>query len=226
MGALALAALTGISAGRALRGRVSVDEYGFMMDARDMLKEWPVFIDPTPGLSVAEIAARARSIDPDLIVIDHLTLIAGEMPGAQYRGMTERTGATSTALKRMAKQLAVPVVTLCQLARPEKGKEDQRPQLEHLRWAGEIEQDADIVLLLYRGAYYLQRVPEEDRDHDWLKKMEHWKDRAEVILAKHRIGAGTTIVLHYDPAKGLFRDPDRPPGEIQPSGLFGPQVVG
>lgn len=169
--------------------------------------------------------ARARTVRPKLIGVDHLQIIAGASPAEHYKGMTEKVGASSGALKRMAKELNAVVIALAQLARPEKGKEDQRPKLEDLRWAGEIEQDADIVIGLYRPHYYLERTPEAERDARWEEAWQSTQNITEAHVLKRRGGPGANKMAraYYDPAIGIFSDP--PPagpgqGEPPPQGEF------
>ena len=205
--ARALAALTGHPAGLILRGKFQQPQFNRMAEARYEIARWPLFVDDTPRLAVSQIQARANALTPDLVVIDHLGLIPGDMAGAAYRGKVEQTAAVSGALKAMAKSLHCPVIALCQLNREvEKRQDNHRPTLADLRWAGEIEQDADAVLFLYRASYYLDQVPRKERTIEWQHKHDETAGKAEIIVAKNRMGITSMIAVGYEPAKSLFFD--------------------
>lgn len=208
VGAGAMALVTKISQSRQLSGDFVMEEYLQMREAAQEMERWPVHVDCSPGLSIAEMLARARILKPRMVLCDHLQITNGAAPGEEYRGPTEKIGAASTASKRMAKQLRCPVFMAAQLSRPQKGQEDRRPQLEDLRWAGEIEQDADIVLGLYRPHYYLSRVPDNERGGDWHRQWHETKNMTEIHILKRRggPGAGKIVKAHYDPAVGVFSD--------------------
>lgn len=200
-----LAMQVGHPAGLILRGRFTQAQYDRLFDAAGGL-DWPLFVDETPRLAVAQIQARAKSLDPELVIVDHLGLIPAEAPGIAYRGKVEQTEAVSGALKAMAKTLACPVLALCQLNREVEKRDNPRPTLADLRWSGSIEQDADAVLFLYRGEYYLDRVPKDERDAAWNVKKEECAGKAEIIIAKNRMGASHAVKVAYEPAKSLFGD--------------------
>lgn len=206
-GAGSLAISAGISAYNILQGRFDTESLDRIFDAHEQMKTWSYHVDCTPGLSVTEIEARARPFRPKLVVVDHLQLVNGAAPGEQYRSMTEKVGAASGALKRMAKRLGCAVVALAQMPRPEKGKEDRRPLLEDLRWSGEIEQDADMVAFVYRAHYYLEAIPVKERDHQWHQDYDRTMNVTEFIIRKLRGGPGAnrTIECHYDPKTGIFQ---------------------
>lgn len=205
-----LAALTGHPAGLTLRGKFQQAQFDRMFDARQAIEAWPLFIDDTPRLAVSQIQARAKSLEPDLVIVDHLGLIPSDVAGAAYRGKVEQTAAVSGALKAMAKTLGCPVIALCQLNREvEKRQDNHRPTLADLRWAGEIEQDADAVLFLYRASYYLDAEPaEKKREEAWKAKRAEVEGRAEIIVAKNRMGTTKMVEAGYQPAKSLFFDLD------------------
>lgn len=216
MAARCMATVSGLPAGDTIRGRVTPESWAALNDARLAMDEWPFYVDASPRLSVAQMIARARTLSPDLVVVDHLTLVPGEMPGQQFRGKVEQTAAVSGALKVMAKTLACPVIALCQLSREVEKREDPRPTMSDLRWAGEIEQDADAILFLYRGEYYLSRTPKEDRDTEWQRLYEKCQGVAEIIIAKNRMGAGMTAKVAYSPAQSRFGDlPDDHPALVE-----------
>ena len=206
LGARVLAAQTGHPAGLIMRGRFNQAQYNVMHESAAGL-DWPLYVDDTPRLSVAQMVARAKALEPALVIVDHIGLVPGDVPGAQYRGKVEQTAAVSGALKAMAKSLRCPVLALCQLNREvEKRQDNPRPTLADLRWAGEIEQDADAVLFLYRAEYYLAKTPKDERDTDWINNYERTKGRAEIIVAKNRMGVAETVHVAYEPAKSLFFD--------------------
>lgn len=223
MGAMAISCMTQIASSSLLRGRFSMEQFGLARDAQAMMADWPLFVDSTPKITVAEMVARARTIKPDLVVFDHLLLSGGAQPGQTDLRKVELTGAVTGALKVAAKQLDAAVLALCQLKRPEQGKEDRRPVLEDLKWAGEIEQDADDVFFLYRPHYYLGRVPEKSRDFEWKKAWTETMNVTEIIVGKNRGGPGAnhTVKVNYDPATGTFSDlPEAASAHETPQGEF------
>jgi replicative DNA helicase len=163
----------------------------------------PLLIDDTGGLSMAQISARARRLKREkrigAIIIDHLQLIAGGSRRSENR-VQELTEITK-GLKVLAKELNIPVVALSQLSRAVDNRDDKRPVLSDLRESGSIEQDADVVMFVYREEYYLKsREPEPgSAEHNkWLEKMERAHRRAEVLVEKHRHGATSKIDLFFD----------------------------
>lgn len=207
LAARVVARITGHPAGLILRGKFQQPQFNRMFEAQQAIEAWPLFIDDTPRLAVAQIQARAKSLEPDLVIVDHLGLIPSDVPGAAYRGKVEQTAAVSGALKAMAKNLRCPVIALCQLNREvEKRQDNHRPNLADLRWAGEIEQDADAVLFLYRASYYLDQTPKDERDTEWRQADEKTRGIAEVIVAKNRMGTTQTVRVAYQPARSLFGD--------------------
>jgi replicative DNA helicase len=162
----------------------------------------PFYIDDTGGISIAQIAARARRMKREknigCIMIDHIQLVAGSgRPENRVQEITE----ISKALKVLAKDLDVPVIALSQLSRGVDARDDKRPVLSDLRESGSIEQDADVVMFVYREEYYLKsREPDPSTpDHaKWLEKCERAHRRAEVLVEKHRHGATNKIDLFFD----------------------------
>ncbi len=147
------------------------------------LSEAPIYIDDTPGITVTEIRAKCRKLKLEknigLVVIDYLQLIQGT--GKRNASREQEISEISRSLKILAKELDVPVIALSQLSRAAEARADHRPMLSDLRESGAIEQDADIVMFLYRDDYY---NPDSEK-----------KNIAEVIMAKHRSGATGTIEL-------------------------------
>jgi replicative DNA helicase len=183
-------------------GRFSESEWEkFVLTMQD-LSTLPLYIDDTGGISIAQIAARARRLKREknigCIMIDHIQLVAGSgRPENRVQEITE----ISKALKVLAKDLDVPVIALSQLSRGVDARDDKRPVLSDLRESGSIEQDADVVMFVYREEYYLKsREPDAGSpDHaKWLDKCERAHRRAEVLVEKHRHGATNRIELFFD----------------------------
>ena len=147
------------------------------------LSEAPIYIDETPGISIMEIRAKCRKLklekDIGLVVIDYIQLVQGS--GKRGASREQEISEISRSLKILAKEIGVPVIALSQLSRAAEQRTDHRPMLSDLRESGAIEQDADIVMFLYRDEYY-----NEDTEK---------KNIAEVILAKHRGGSTGTVEL-------------------------------
>lgn len=164
-------------------GKMDEEDWIKLATALGPLSEAPVYIDDTPGISIAEIRAKCRKLKLEknigLIVIDYLQLIQGS--GKRNASREQEISEISRSLKILAKELDVPVIALSQLSRAAEQRQDHRPMLSDLRESGAIEQDADIVMFLYRDDYY---NPDSDK-----------KNIAEVILAKHRAGSTGTVDL-------------------------------
>ncbi len=163
-----------------------------LVDASRMLNEVPLYIDDSGGLSVAQLAARARRLKRqkglDVMVVDYLQLLSGSSKKGNENRVQELTEIT-TSLKAWAKELEVPIIALSQLSRQVENREDKRPQLADLRESGSIEQDADVVLFIYREEYYLKnKEPKQGTpEHlQWQAEMESVHGRAEVIIGKQR----------------------------------------
>ena len=167
------------------------------------MSQVPFYIDQTGGISIAQLTARARRLKRqrglDLLVVDYLQLLSGSKSkeGNRVQELTEIT----TGLKALAKELAVPVVALSQLSRQVESRDDKRPQLADLRESGSIEQDADVVVFVYREEYYLKnkepRVGSEEH-LTWQSDMERCHGRAEVIIGKQRHGPTGTVELAFE----------------------------
>jgi len=183
-------------------GRFSESEWEKFVLAMQDLSSLPLYIDDTGGISIAQISARARRLQREkkigCIMIDHIQLVAGSgRPENRVQELTE----ISKALKVLAKDLDVPVVALSQLSRSVDSRDDKRPVLSDLRESGSIEQDADVVMFVYREEYYLKsREPDPATpDHaKWLQRIEQVHGRAEVLVEKHRHGATNKIDLLFE----------------------------
>jgi replicative DNA helicase len=194
------------------KGELSEIEFRRLARAAQDIEDMPVFIDDTPGLTIAALRTRARRLKRQkkigMIVVDYLQLLQGASKGGEANRVQE-ISEISRGLKTLAKELNVPVLALSQLSRQVESREDKRPQLSDLRESGSIEQDADIVLFIYREEYYhALRKPDEESDRfaQWLEKGERVRGRAEVIIAKHRHGATGTAHLQFTGATTKFAD--------------------
>ncbi len=170
-------------------------------------------IDDTPGLSISSLRTRSRKLKRQhglsLLIIDYLQLLEGDTLSKRYQGRVQEISAITRALKNLAKELNIPVLALSQLSRQVESREDKRPQLSDLRESGSIEQDADVVMFVYRDAYYESRKePEEGtmQHAEWQQKMEDITDKAEVIISKQRHGPVGTIKMLFNGKVTKFSD--------------------
>ena len=184
-----------------------------MARAAAELESLPLYIDDTPGLTIAALRTRARRLKRQkgigMIVVDYLQLLQGTGRNSNENRVQE-ISEISRGLKQLAKELHVPVLALSQLSRAVEQREDKRPQLSDLRESGSIEQDADIVMFVYREDYYLAAKQPADDHPDWAKwkeDMERAYGKAEVIIAKQRHGATGKVKLRFDSRITKFSDP-------------------
>jgi replicative DNA helicase len=193
----------GVPSYKMRRGDISEDEFHRIAEAARDMQSVPFYIDQTGGLSIAQLTARARRLKRqrglDVLVVDYLQLLSGSKTRSDNRvqEMTEIT----TGLKALAKEMNVPVVALSQLSRQVESRDDKRPQLSDLRESGSIEQDADIVMFVFREEYYLKnKQPREGTEEflTWQADMERVHGRAEVIIGKQRHGPTGTIELAFE----------------------------
>ena len=185
------------------RGKTTQSEFDRLVDVAARLQSIPLYIDATGGLSVAQMAARARRLKRqkglDLLVVDYVQLLQGSSRRSSDSRVQEITEIT-TSLKALAKELNVPILALSQLSRQVEQREDKRPQLADLRESGSIEQDADVVLFVYREEYYLKnKKPREGTEefYQWEAEMERAHGIAEVIVGKQRHGPTGSINLAF-----------------------------
>ncbi|MFA8385607.1 MAG: replicative DNA helicase [Pelagibaca sp.] len=185
------------------RGDMTETEFRRFVDAAKSLEACPLYIDDTPALPISQLAARARRLKRthglDVLIIDYLQLVKGTGKG---ENRVNEISEISQGLKAIAKELDIPVIALSQLSRQVESREDKRPQLSDLRESGSIEQDADVVMFVFREEYYKER--EKPGDHE-LEKMAAWQDemerlhgRAEVIIGKQRHGPIGSIELSFE----------------------------
>ncbi len=195
------------------RGEIKTDDFTKFVEASQTMSRCPLYIDDTAGLSVAGLRTRARRLKRTvphlgLIVIDYLQLLHGT-GGKSQENRVQEVSEITRGLKALAKELDIPVLALSQLSRAVEMREDKTPQLADLRESGSIEQDADMVMFVYREEYYHARSepsrrPEEDeskfndRYSRWMQRGEEVNNIAEVIVAKQRHGPIGTVKLHFD----------------------------
>lgn len=179
-------------------------------EAADYLSSLPIKIEQQPGLTVAQIAARARQMKRrgklDWLMVDHLGLVS---PSNRYQGnKVYEIGEITGKLKALAKELAIPIILLAQLSRTVETRDDKRPQLSDLRSSGDIEQDADVVMFLYREAYYLERKEPPQGSSEWLiweSEMKNIENKLEIEIAKQRSGPTGRIRLSCDIGANAIR---------------------
>jgi len=200
---------SGISSDKIRRGAISQDDFPKFLEVSRTLSALPLYIDDTPALSVASIRTRARRLMRQkglgLIVIDYLQLLSSDHSENRVQELSHIT----RQLKALAKELHIPVIAASQLSRLVEQREDKRPMLSDLRESGSIEQDADVVMFIYREAYYVgrQKPPEEsDKMATWQEKMNHIHNIAEVMVAKQRHGPIGQITLHFNGMLTKFSD--------------------
>ena len=208
-----LAEQSGISSENLRMGRISQAEFRSLARAAAELQSLPLYIDDTPGLTIAALRARARRLKRQkgigMVIVDYLQLLQGTGKGSAGDNRVQEISEISRGLKQLAKELDVPVMALSQLSRAVEQREDKRPQLSDLRESGSIEQDADIVLFIYREDYYLAaRQPADDHPEvdKWREEMARVYGLAEVIVAKQRHGSTGKVRLKFDSRVTKFSD--------------------
>lgn len=184
----------GVESGRLRAGRIRPEEWEILGHAINTLATLPLYIDDAPGLSVNEMRSKARRLQAEyggklgLILIDYLQLMEGSGSDNRVQELSKIT----RSLKAMARELQVPVMTLSQLSRGVEARTNKRPMMSDLRESGSIEQDADLIIMLYRDEYYNPDTPD--------------RGIAEVILTKHRNGPVGTVKLLFEPQFTRFRN--------------------
>lgn len=210
-----MAEQSGISSHRIRRGETTSEEFPRLVEAAHTLTHLPLFIDDTAGLTISALRTRARRLKRQhnlgLIIVDYLQLMRPS-PGARNENRVQEISEITRSLKGIAKELKVPVLALSQLSRAVEQREDKRPQLADLRESGSIEQDADVVMFVYREEYYLERAkPDDGSDKiiDWQEKMDRVHNVAELIVAKQRHGPVGTVKLFFNPELTKFGNLER-----------------
>ncbi len=201
-----------ISSEKIRRGEISNNDFQNIVQASQDLATIPLFIDDTPALTISNIRTRARRLKRTkglgLIVIDYLQLISPS-GGSRADGRVQEVSEITRGLKAIAKELSVPVLALSQLSRKVEDREDKRPQLADLRESGSIEQDADVVMFIFREEYYLVRLEPTagtDKHLEWQQDMEKVHNLAELIVAKQRHGPIGKVFATFDPSSTKFSD--------------------
>jgi replicative DNA helicase len=215
-----LAEQSGISSENLRMGKISQQDFRNLARAAADLESLPLYIDDTPGLTIAALRTRARRLKRQrgigLVVVDYLQLLQGTGRNSNENRVNE-ISEISRGLKTLAKELSVPVIALSQLSRAVEQREDKRPQLSDLRESGSIEQDADIVMFVYREEYYVaSREPKRplegddakvhDAHQEWVRDMERVYGLAELIIAKQRHGATGKVKLKFESKITKFSD--------------------
>ena len=211
---------SGISSENLRMGKISQQEFRQLARAAADLQTLPLYIDDTPGLTIAALRTRARRLKRQkgigMVVIDYLQLLQGSGKSSSENRVQE-ISEISRGLKQLAKELDLPVLALSQLSRAVEQREDKRPQLSDLRESGSIEQDADIVMFIYREDYYVaSREPKRPMDGDdakifeayeqWQRDMERVYGTAELLIAKQRHGATGKVKMKFDSRITKFSD--------------------
>ncbi|RJF78851.1 replicative DNA helicase [Rhodopseudomonas palustris] len=206
-----LAEQTEIASSKIRRGGISDADFDKIRDYSIELQSLPLFVDETGGLAISQLTARARRLKRqkglDLIVVDYIQLLQGSSKKGDSR--VQEVTEITTSLKALAKELNVPVIALSQLSRQVESRDDKRPQLSDLRESGSIEQDADVVIFVFREEYYLQNkeprpgTPEHEK---WATEMDLVHGKAEVIIAKQRHGPTGTVDLQFEGQFTRFSD--------------------
>jgi replicative DNA helicase len=207
-----IAEQTEIPSYRIRRGEIDPSDFDKIAQMAREMEALPLYIDETGGLAISQLTARARRLKRqrglDLLVIDYIQLLSGSAKRASEGRVQEVTEIT-TGLKALAKELQVPILALSQLSRQVESRDDKRPQLSDLRESGSIEQDADVVMFVFREEYYLKnkepRIGTEEH-FKWQAEMEAVHAKAEVIIGKQRHGPTGTVPLHFEANVTRFSD--------------------
>ena len=193
------------------RGRISDEQFDQFLETSKNISELPLFIDETPAISIAAMSNRARRIKRlhglELIVVDYIQLMKGLYNNKD--GRVQEISQITQGLKAIAKELGVPVLALSQLSRQVEQRDDHKPQLADLRESGSIEQDADVVMFVYREGYYLQRKEPREAtvEHaEWQAKMNEVAHLAEIIIGKQRHGPIGKVTLEFEERFTKFKD--------------------
>ena len=203
---------TEVSSSKIRRGDITEQDFEKLVACSQMMQKIPLYIDQTGGISIAQLAARARRLKRqrglDVLVIDYVQLMTGSRKAGENR-VQEITEIT-TGLKALGKELGVPIIALSQLSRQVESRDDKRPQLSDLRESGSIEQDADVVLFVFREEYYVKnsepRDPDDPKYTEWEQQMDKVKGTADVIIAKQRHGPTGTVKLAFQAEFTRFTD--------------------
>jgi len=193
------------------RGKVSEKEMEQFIETSKNIHDLPLFIDETPAITISAISNRSRRIKRlfglDLIVVDYIQLMRSS--GGKYDGRVQEISEITQGLKALAKELDVPVLALSQLSRAVEQRDDKKPQLADLRESGSIEQDADVVMFVYREAYYLERKEPNLGSveySEWQQKMDEVSRLADIMIGKQRHGPTGNIKVEFEAMYTKFKD--------------------
>jgi replicative DNA helicase len=206
-----LAEQTGIASSNIRRGGITESDFEKIRDHTIELEHLPLYVDETGGLSISQLTARARRLKRqkglDVLIVDYIQLLQGS--GKRSDNRVQEVTEITTSLKALAKELNVPIIALSQLSRQVEARDDKRPQLADLRESGSIEQDADVVMFVFREEYYLQNkeprpgTPEYEK---WQLEMSLVHGKAELIIGKQRHGPTGTVELQFEGQFTRFSD--------------------
>lgn len=207
-----LAMDSGVDSSKIRKGMINDEEFSKIMISSQAIDQLPFFIDDTPALTISSLRTRARRLkrkhNLSLLVIDYLQLIRGSSKASEANRVQEISEITQ-GLKAIAKELNIPVIALSQLSRAVEQREDKRPLLSDLRESGSIEQDADVVMFIFREEYYLirkQPTPDTDAHNKWQESLDQVQNLTEVIISKQRNGPVGTVRLFFDSDTTEFKN--------------------
>jgi len=193
------------------RGKISDEQFDKFIETSKNISELPLYIDETPAISIAALSNRARRIKRihglDLVIVDYIQLMRAVHSFKD--GRVQEISEITQGLKALAKELSVPVLALSQLSRAVEQRDNKKPQLSDLRESGSIEQDADVVMFVFREAYYLEHKeprPATVEHAEWQAKMNEVSNLAELIIGKQRHGPTGNIMLEFEAMFTKFRD--------------------
>lgn len=210
-----LADRSGISGDAIRKGNIKQEDFRKFVEASQELSQIPLYIDDTPALSISAVRTRARRLKRQhglgMIIVDYLQLLRGTGSKQGTDNRVQEVAEITRGLKAIAKELQIPVIALSQLSRQVEQREDKRPMLSDLRESGSIEQDADVVMFVYREEYYLSRAEPEvgtEKHLAWQERMDKALNVGECIVSKNRHGAIGPIKMHFNPMLTRFSDLD------------------
>jgi replicative DNA helicase len=203
-----LSAQSNVESQRMRKGLISEDEFTLLVNVAGMLGDTSIYIDDTPALTAMGLRSKARRIHSeyglDLLIVDYLQLMQGDF---RSENRVQEISYISRALKGLARELNVPVLALSQLSRAVESRHDKRPMLSDLRESGSIEQDADVVMFIYREDWYFPKEEEWERVQKRRSiHSEYPKNLADLIVAKHRNGPTGVVTLYFDREHTDFRE--------------------
>lgn len=206
---------SGISGDAIRKGNIKQEDFRAFVEASQKMSQVPLYIDDTPALSIGAVRTRSRRLKRqhglDMIVVDYLQLLRGNGSKRGQENRVQEVSEITQGLKAIAKELNIPVIALSQLSRQVEQREDKRPQLSDLRESGSIEQDADVVMFVYREEYYLSRAepePGTDKHMKWQEACSRAHNIGECIVAKQRHGPIGIVKMFFDPNLTRFSDLD------------------